>query len=159
MIRKEFPPEPPSPSDPDMERAVLGTALFWEDGAWIDEAARLLELDDFSLASHQRIFAAMLAMRKEGLAIDSLLLVRRLGTGGMNAIGSTPHAYIADLTSGLPRWKTPPAHYVAVLKEKTRLRKILAVCAEATAKALAQLEPAHDIVTAMGIALKGIKKK
>lgn len=141
-----------------MERAILGSCLFWEDGKWADEMLKLLQPDDFALDAHRRIYLAIAEMRKEGLAVDHLLLIRRLGTAEMRWIGILPHTYIASLTEGLPRWKTPPAQYTAIVKEKANLRRIIGAC-DAAVERCVNSDSAAEIVTELGVALRGIKKK
>ncbi len=51
------------------------------------------------------------------------------------------------------------SEYVAIVKEKAALRRVIMVCEQAAARARAQGETAAEIVAAMGAGLKGISKK
>ena len=126
------------------ERAILG-------GILLDAPMPSLEAEDFFLASHQVVWNAMQEM--QGSPIDLVTLSAHLGPK-VGEIGGM--AYLCGLTEGLPR-RVRTEEYAAIVRRMKKLRTIIAACEEATEKCLRQNDPAQ-IVTELGIALKGIKK-
>ncbi len=126
------------------ERAILG-------GILLDAPMPSLEAEDFFLASHQVVWKAMQEMK--GSPIDLVTLSAHLGPK-VQEIGGM--AYLCSLTEGLPR-RVRTDEYAAIVRRMKKLRNIIAACEDATEKCLRQEDPAQ-IVTELGIALKGIKK-
>jgi len=156
-----LPPEyywPEFPSHVDAEKAILGAVLL--DNAAHAEASTLAA-DDFSLDSHRRIFSRMTELMAERGSVDIVTLANCLAghkdndTREIETVGGV--AYLASLTEGLPR-RPVIGEYIRIVKEKAALRRIIGVCEQATARATSQCESAAEIVTWMGLSLKGIKK-
>lgn len=82
------------------ERAILGAILL--DNALCAEAAQLgLKITDFSLDSHQRIFARMLDLTDSGLPIDTVTLIEELQVHKeLQTVGDV--AYVSSLLHGVP---------------------------------------------------------
>jgi hypothetical protein len=68
------------PHCPDSERSVIGS--IWIDATLMDSVAELLKPDDFYLPHTSRVYAEMLAMRRDGVPIDTTLLMGRLRDAG-----------------------------------------------------------------------------
>ena len=137
------------PANVDAEKAILGAML-------LDNPVNVadVEADCFSLDSHRRIWAAMDALMQSGKPVDIVTLQEQLGAI-VKEIGGV--AYLASLTEGLPR-RPVVAEYVAIVREKAKLRRIMNACTEAIKTCQEQQEKASEIVGQLGVALKGIRK-
>ena len=151
---REFPPET-LPASTHAERTILGAILL--DNAAHTEAVETLTEDDFSLESHRRIFLRMTELMNENHAVDIVTLSEKLFFyKERDSIGGV--AYLASLTEGLPR-RPRIKEYIAIIKEKAKLRRIMLVCSAAIAQAADQSTTASDIVEQLGIGVRGIKEK
>lgn len=114
------------PSSIDAERSILG-ALLLSNEHFYDDCVDL-RVDDFSLDSHRKIYGAMNEIlcgdMEDVHMVDIITLVEvlRKQRGGMDAIGGT--AYIMSLTEGLPR-RPSINEYVTIVREKSRLRRLI----------------------------------
>jgi replicative DNA helicase len=137
------------PASIDAEKAILGSIM-------LDNAVNLAEIEpsDFFLESHRRIFCAMDALMKADKPVDIVMLKEQMGER-VKDIGGV--AYLASLTEGLPRLPRV-SEYMAIVKEKAKLRKIWSACEAAINACKEQDQPAGEIVTQLGVALKGIRK-
>ena len=151
---REFPPET-LPASTHAERTILGAILL--DNAAHTEAAETLTEDDFSLESHRRIFLRMTELMNENHSVDIVTLSEKLAFyKERDSIGGV--AYLASLTEGLPR-RPRIKEYIAIVKEKAKLRRIMLVCSAAIAQAADQSTTASDIVEQLGIGVRGIREK
>jgi replicative DNA helicase len=142
----------PLPSNENIERALLGSVI------WYNELLPDMEPDDFSLDSHRRIFIHLQKMIQEGKAADFLTLVDHI-KGELESLGSTPIAYIASLTEGLPlRPHDLVPDYVRILKEKAALRRILLSCNHAMNLSYDESESAENIISELKANLSGVSK-
>lgn len=110
-----------SPHDLDAEKAVLGAALI--NPAAFATAATVLTAADFFRRAHQRIFAAMATLRREGAPIDLLTVKNVLAQAGELTDEVSP-AYISSLTDGVPR-SANVEHYARVVKEQAIRRGVI----------------------------------
>ncbi len=150
---RELPPET-LPASIHAECTILGAILL--DNAAHTEAEEL-QPDDFSLDSHRRIFLRMTELMNENHAVDIVTLSEKLFFyKERDSIGGV--AYLASLTEGLPR-RPRIKEYIAIIKEKAKLRRIMLVCSAAIAQAADQSTTASDIVEQLGIGVRGIKEK
>ncbi len=109
------------PASLDAERAVLGAILLDPDA--YQPAADVLKPDDFSHDAHRRIFAHMVKLRESGKPVDPVLLTEELMRAGeLEVVGGV--AFLPGLTEGLPR-STNVRHYVAIVREKAVLRRVI----------------------------------
>src|SRR5687768_2679909 len=111
------------PCDVDSERFVLGSILL--NATAMDGLRAVLEQDDFSLEKHRRIWLAMGSLYDAGAVCDRVTLaneLRRLDQ--LDSIDGL--AYLLTLDDGLPIVDNLD-QYVAILKEKALLRRILAL--------------------------------
>ena len=140
------------PADEWMERAVLGHLLL-ENQAW-SEAEVLVE-EDFSLSSHRTMFGILRDAFTNDRQMDTRLLCNALrGPHALDEVGGA--SYVCDLTWGIVR-SLPLGQYIRVMKEKAKLRRILAACDQAMTECYDQGVAAADVVKRLGVALKGIK--
>ena len=151
---RKLPPET-LPANTHAERTILGAILL--DNADHAEAAATLDSEDFSLDSHRRIFLRMTELMNENHAVDIVTLAEKLAfCKETDSIGGV--AYLASLTEGLPR-RPRLKEYIAIVKEKAKLRRIMVACSAAYAQAEEQSTTASDIVEHLGIDVRGIKEK
>lgn len=158
MIRQEIDQTPgfrelasrdPLPRNEHAERTILGAVLL--EGRIPDEAKGLLA-EDFCLASHQRLWTGMLGLA----AVDSVTLLESLKQDGCKEVGG--YAYIAALTEGLPRHPVI-GEYIRIVQEKAKLRRIWRACEAAIEKCKGQRANSGEIVSELGVDLKGMRGK
>lgn len=142
------------PCNDHAERTVLGAVLL--EGRIPAEVKGLLP-DDFSLDSHRRIFLRMSELQDGGHAVD-IVTLSEIIMRYKDAIAPTPVAYLASLTEGLPR-RPVIGEYVAIVKEKAKLRRIWKACEAAIEKCKAQALGSGEIVSELGVDLKGLSRK
>ncbi len=130
------------PASVDAERTILG-AILLDNEAYFE--ADLITYNDFSLGSHQRIFARIAELMEEGHAVDIVTLSENLRMRKeVAAIGGI--AYLASLIEGLPR-RLSIAEYVRIVRDKSQLRRTINVCANAITQAADQSVVAEDLLT------------
>jgi replicative DNA helicase len=109
------------PHNLDAERSVLGAILLRNDT--FNQAAELIDADDFFRDAHKRIFNAMVELNERSDAIDLITLKEALSrTGELDEVGGP--AYIARLVDGVPR-ATNVEYYAKIIKEKATLRALI----------------------------------
>lgn len=130
---------PALPGSPDAERSILG-AILLTDGRLFADAASKLGAEDFILDSHRRLFARMGEMRGP---IDLVTLSNALADNReLDAIGGA--GYLASLTDGLPRLENID-FYIEIVKQKSSLRRIVAVSNHTASRALDPSENPEEI--------------
>jgi replicative DNA helicase len=130
------------PSSPEAERTVLGSMLL--DSKHLDGARLAVKEPDFSLDGHQRIFSAMCRLDDTDRAVDIVTLMQALqDSKELQACGGA--AYLAALTEGLPRTISID-DYTRIVKEKSRLRKVIKLAELATTQSLDQTDEAISII-------------
>ncbi|HEV2213974.1 MAG TPA: replicative DNA helicase [Terracidiphilus sp.] len=143
------------PANLDAERTILGAILL--DNAAHSEAAEKLEADDFSLDSHQRIFQRMSELASEQRAVDIVTLAEALARNKeIETVGGV--AYLASLTEGLPL-RPVIEEYIRIVKDKSLLRRLMAICSAAIARAADQSEPALEVLGAAEMQLLEVSEK
>ncbi len=130
------------PANVDAEKTILGAILL--DNAAHAEAAEKLEADDFSLDSHRRIFLRMSDLLNEQRPVDIVTLSHELARyKEVESVGGV--AYLASLTEGLPR-RPVIEEYIRIVKDKSLLRRLMAICSAAIARAADQSETALEVI-------------
>src|SRR6201997_4704728 len=130
------------PANIDAEKTILGAILL--DNTAHSEASEKLEADDFSLDSHRRIFLRMSDLINEQRPVDIVTLSHELARyKEVEAVGGV--AYLASLTEGLPR-RPVIEEYVKIVKDKSLLRRLMAICSAAIARAADQSETALEVI-------------
>lgn len=144
-----------APASVDAERTVLG-AIFLDNSAFFDDAA-VIEADDFSLDSNRRIYQVMTEILfglVEGVKqVDIVTLSEVLrthkwpnGRSWLEDVGGV--AYLASLTEGLPR-QPVISEYIKIIREKAMLRRIMAACNGAIARAYEQTESPLAVINSL----------
>ena len=133
------------PASVHTERVILGAML--SDPVAVVDATAKLNIDDFSLDSHRRIYSAMLELSELGHAIDFItvaeVLIRRKE---LEAVGGRP--YVMSLAEDLPR-HLAIENYVQVVKDKSILRQLMQVCELGLNRAADQSEASLDVLGAV----------
>ena len=130
------------PANIDAEKTILGAILL--DNAAHSEAAERLESSDFSLDSHQRIFLRMTDLMNVQRAVDIVTLANELARyKEIESVGGV--AYLASLTEGLPM-RPVIEDYIRIVKDKSLLRRLMAICSAAIARAADQSETALEVL-------------
>ena len=92
-------PERTLPHNLEAERSVLGAVILRDEA--INEAAEVIDADDFYRDAHRRIFDKMLNLSERNDAIDLITLKEELSRAGeLDEVGGP--AYIARLVDGVP---------------------------------------------------------
>lgn len=122
------------PINIDAEKSVLGAILL--DNESYLESSEGINPDDFFLDSHRRIYSRMVHLMETNRPVDMITLCDELGMHkDLERIGGV--AYISSLLDGVPD-RPSIAHYVAIVREKAMLRRIISVCTSAIAVASEQ---------------------
>src|SRR5215471_19301208 len=109
------------PHSLDAERSVLGAILLRNEA--FNEAAEVIDADDFYREAHRRIFNKMVALSERNEPIDLVTLREELTRSSeLDEIGGA--AYIARLVDGVPR-STNVTHYATIVKEKSTRRALI----------------------------------
>ena len=151
MAKKE-PTENGLPTNVDAERFILGSILLNE--ALFLDAQSALEQDDFSLEKHRIIFKRMGALSDRGEHIDRITVHNELmmyaeaqSVGGLS--------YLVELDDGLPEIPNIDS-YIRIVKEKSRLRKIIFASQNMMNRALAAEDTSQEIITGAEETLMGL---
>lgn len=129
------------PASPDMERLVLGSILL--DSARMGELRDALDVEDFSLEPHKRIWRTMTGLYDGGASPDRATLAEEMHrTGRLEAVGGL--AYLTGLDVGLPRLPSLDG-YVKTLQDKAFLRRVALAASELEKRALMQADDPASI--------------
>jgi replicative DNA helicase len=129
------------PANIDAERTILGAVML--DNAAHSEAAEKIDADDFSLDSHRRIFLRMSDLMNSRRPVDIVTLAEELAKNKeVESVGGV--AYLASLTEGLPR-RPVIEEYIRIVKDKSLLRHLMAICSATIARAADQSETALEV--------------
>src|SRR5437870_2651093 len=130
------------PTNVDAERFVLGSILL--DDSFFIQTASSLEMDDFSLEMHRRIFKRMGELSERGERIDRVTVANELMRHSeLESCGGL--AYLVSLDDGLPQISNLDS-YVRLVKEKATLRRIISASQHMINRAMIAEEPPDDIL-------------
>ncbi len=133
------------PDNIDAERFVLGAIMSSETG-YVQVAGSLLP-EDFSLEKHKRIFLRMGDLHERGEKIDRVTLANELmKQGQLQSVDGL--SYLVSLDDGLPQLHNLDS-YVAIVKEKSLLRRIITVSQDTINRCLATEEDPKQILGAV----------
>ncbi|MCJ2040136.1 hypothetical protein MKK55_14475, partial [Methylobacterium sp. J-059] len=107
------------PNAVESEQGLLGAILHHNDA--IDRARDFVQPDDFSDPVHQHIFAAMVARRDAGEAIDLGLMKAVLGNADLG--GVTVGQYLVNLLHGANTISNAPS-YARLVAQAARMRAV-----------------------------------
>jgi replicative DNA helicase len=130
------------PSSVHTEVTILGAMLL--DGMAIIDATARLTADDFSLDSHRRIYQAIVDLMAIGHGVDITTVRAELERKReLDSIGGP--AYLAYLTEGIPR-NLNIESYVRIIKDKSLLRRLMAIFSDGATRASDQSEDAVNVL-------------
>src|ERR1700738_4453789 len=109
------------PTNVDAERFVLGSILL--DDSFFIQTAGTLEVGDFSLEKHRRIFKRMADLQERGEKIDRITVYNELLRFN-EAEACDGLSYLVDLDNVLPQLPNIDS-YIRTVKEKAVLRSII----------------------------------
>ena len=133
------------PSNIDAERSVLGAILLDSNSLKKTHQAHL-QPEDFFHDAHRRVFRACVKMDELKLTIDTLTVSDYLqSTHELETCGGS--VFISNLIDGIPRLSNI-AHYAALVKEKSHLRKLAHLGEELKQRILHSDDPT-DIIQAI----------
>jgi replicative DNA helicase len=114
-------PERTLPHSLDAEKSVLGAILIRNEA--FNQAAELIDAEDFFRDAHRRIFNRMVALSERNDPIDFVTLKEELSRSGeLDEVGGP--AYVAALADGVPR-SANVEYYARIVKEKATLRNLI----------------------------------
>ena len=132
------------PRNLEAEQAVLGAVLLDNDA--LGRITSVLSEADFYRPAHRRIFRAMVELFDGGTPVDTVTLTNALRSqNALDEIGGV--AYLAELADAIPAAATLQ-HYLAIVKDKSVLRGLVAACQEISEEAYEQpreLGPVLDL--------------
>lgn len=132
------------PQSPDAERAVLGAILI--NNHAYDRVAPIIDVEDFFKDAHRTAFAAMKRMAEDRRDIETLTLKEELICHGqLEQAGGV--AYISAHLDVIPDVANVE-RYARIVKEKSKLRQLLAIGSEAMARAMDTEGETADVIAA-----------
>ena len=110
------------PHNDEAERAVLSCVMI-DENAPVTILGELIP-DDFYVGAHKLIFSAMQSLALKDIPVDIVTLVQELDTAGTTekAGGVT---YLTELSALVPSADNYK-HYLAIVRKKSLLRKLIA---------------------------------
>ncbi len=133
------------PDNLDAERFVLG-AIMSSETAFL-QVAGTLAAEDFSLEKHKRIFLRMSELHERGETIDRVTLANELmKQGQLQSVDGL--SYLVSLDDGLPQLHNLES-YVAIVKEKALLRRIITVSQDTINRCISSEDNATGILGAV----------
>jgi replicative DNA helicase len=130
------------PANLDAERLVLG-AILMEDSNFV-QVAGTLDIEDFSLEKHRRIFMRMQDLAERGERIDRVTVANELMKAGqLEAVDGL--SYLVSLDDGLPQVFTVDS-YVRIVKDKSVLRRMIFTAQKMIDRCLIGGEDAAEIL-------------
>jgi replicative DNA helicase len=114
----------PLPCDPQAERVILGAIML--DDSLFEQVRSALEIDDFSLEKHRRIFARMADLHERGERIDYITLANELERQGQRE-SVDGLSYLVSLTELLPQMAHVES-YERIVQDKSILRRAAHSC-------------------------------
>ena len=144
----EPPREPPviagrvPPHDLDAEAAVLSACLLDRDA--LDSVLELLEPEHFYSEANQRIYEACRELSLQGTPVDIISVASWLRSRELiQAVGGT--AYLGRIVDATPA-VAHVVHHGRTVKEKWRLRRVIAACQKYAAEGYGDVGSAQDFI-------------
>lgn len=121
------------PHSIEAERGVLGCILLAPE--CLDECQEQITPGAFYDLPHRKIYETLVALRNEAVAIDVLTLQQRLkDSNALSAVGGIE--FLSTLPDKVPSAGNLPS-YLAIVREKHHLRRLVKTCARAIEKVYA----------------------
>lgn len=130
------------PSSLDAERSVLGAIL--QDDAAATLAFEALQPEDFYSAEHRELFDAMRTLHRGGSPIDIMTVTNELTRRGtLDGVGGP--GYLLQAARFVPTTANTRT-YVAIVQEKSTLRKLISATQRIAEQCYAQADPLETIL-------------
>lgn len=130
------------PVSMEAERSILGAILL--DNQCYPEVSSIIDVDDFSLDAHRRIYGRMKQLADAGRNVDMITLTDALDNRKeIEAIGGV--SYISSLIDGVPE-RPSVKHYCDIVRDKARLRGLINISQNAIAEAIEHSEEANEVI-------------
>ncbi len=130
------------PHNLEAEKCVLGAILI--NNPAFNQAAEVLDSEDFFRDAHRRIFDKMVALQERSEPVDLVTLKDELSrSGDLEDVGGP--AYIASLTDGVPR-SANVEYYAKIVKEKSTLRRLIQSANDVLGRAYDAEEDADELL-------------
>ncbi len=134
------------PSNVDAERFILGSIML--DTRFFANCATFLKPEDFTLEKHRRIYRRMAGIHERGEHIDRVVVANELMVfGELESVGGL--SYLASLDEGLPAVPSIDS-YIAIVREKSALRRVILLSQRATSAAMLQETPSVKLLQDLG---------
>lgn len=131
------------PYDLAAEQAVIGSVFIGPE--CLDSLRGRLVEGDFFDEANRALYRELLAMRDEGLAIDSVVLVSRLKAAGIyETVGGA--AYLYKVAQSVPN-AAHAIYYADIVVEKARLRGIIAASTDSLREAYEEATPSLELLS------------
>lgn len=128
------------PNSVEAERSVLGAML--QDATAVMQAAEVLAPDDFYQPQHRELFDCMLKLFREQSPVDLITVDSELSRRGtLEGVGGT--AYLIELSQYVPTTANVKA-YIALVSEKSTLRKLIRAAQEISQECFSQQNPLQE---------------
>jgi replicative DNA helicase len=99
------------------ERVILG-ALIEEESILSAAVGAGLDIEDFFLSDHRRIFAAMLELRENNSPVDYITVAEQLGNRQADVV------LLASLIDGVVIDRSHVLYHIGIVRKKSRLRRL-----------------------------------
>ncbi|MBQ8160872.1 MAG: replicative DNA helicase [Clostridia bacterium] len=125
------------PQSLEAERSVLGAML--QDSNAVLQAVEALSKEDFYQPAHGEIFDAMRTLFQAHTSIDLITVNQELtNRGTLEGVGGT--TYLMELAAYVPATSNAKS-YIAIVEEKSTLRKLIRACDEISRDCYGQMNP------------------
>lgn len=129
------------PNSIEAEQSVLGAMLLSEN--CVLAAAEKLKEGDFYSKEHRRIWRAMADLAAINKPVDLVTVSERMGEGA--PLSTDEISYLSGLTEAVPSIRNID-HYIEIIREKSRLRKLITAAAEIADMGYKSEAPAGEIL-------------
>jgi replicative DNA helicase len=140
------------PNSVDAERSVIGAML--QDAKAVSEALDSLTQAAFYTPEHREIFTAIADLHERKSPVDVMTVGEELSKRGtLEGVGGA--AYLLEAYRYVPTTANVRS-YIAIVKEKGRLRALITQCREAEQKCYSQMDDVDAIVEALRNSIRGL---
>ncbi len=126
----------------EAERALLGSIIT--DPECFDRVAGIITSDDFYLEDHKYIYESLVKMYMQSKTIDTVTLLNALTENGRRT-EAEGIKYISLIASSVPAVSNVK-DYAAIVKDKSKLRKLIGICEEITDVSYEETSPVRTII-------------
>ena len=131
------------PNSVEAERSVLGAML--QDREAVSQAVERLTGEDFYQPAHREIFDCIAAINRTGGLVDLVTVNEELSRRGtLEGVGGT--RTLMELQQFVPTTANVKA-YIAIVNEKSTLRRLIKACSGIAQECQAQLNPLEEILS------------